>query len=337
MDKVTPDEIAAVIGKVNPLYPAKDKSLNAELCRVLSYLDAPQVVSKTIGLMKATQTQTIAYDKEMLDRHEYGKNILKMMSNTPNSLNIHYAYSLRQVQNGWTLEDRKYYFGWLNETLEKSGGKSFSGYIRAIRKDAIDHLPAKDATAVSWLLGEIAGVDLSKLPMAKGPGVAWTVDSAMKHFNTDLKGRSFNNGKNMFAAGRCVACHRFEGSGGYSGPDLGSLGNRYSIRDILVAICEPSQSISEQYQASVVTLKDGGSVSGRIIYKNDKEIALATNPFNFADLDKSPIANVKKVEPSQISMMPPGMIFSMNKDELKDLVAYLISAGNPKHPAFDKN
>ena len=33
-------------------------------------------------------------------------------------------------------------------------------------------------------------------------------------------------------------------------------------------------------------------------------------------------------------MMPPGTIFAMNKDELMDLVAYLISAGNPKHPAF---
>jgi putative heme-binding domain-containing protein len=336
MDKATPDEIAAVVGKLNPLYPAKDKNLNAELCRVLSYLDAPQVVSKTIELMKATQNQTIAYDKEMLDRHEYGKDILKMMSNTPNSLNIHYAYSLRQVQSGWTLEDRKYYFGWLNETLEKSGGKSFSGYIRAIRKDAIEHLPEKDATAVSWLLGDIAGVDLSKLPMAKGPGVAWTVDSAMKHFKADLRGRDFNNGKKMFGAGRCVACHRFEGSGGYSGPDLGSVGNRYSIRDILVAICEPSQSISEQYQASVVTLKDGSTLTGRIIYKNDEEIALAQNPFNFSDLNKTPIEKVKKVEPSQLSLMPPGMIFSMNQDELKDLVAYLISSGNPKHPAFQK-
>jgi len=336
LEKVSPEELTAVIGKINPLYPAKTANLNAELCRVLSYLDAPQVVNKTIDLMKATETQTAAYDKKMLERSSYGKNILKMMSNTPNSLNIHYAYSLRQVQNGWTLEDRKYYFGWLNETLEKSGGLSFAGYIRAIRKDAIKHLPAKDAASVSWLLGDIAGIDLSKLPMAKGPGVAWTVDTAMKHFDADLKGRSFENGKKMFSAGRCIACHRFEGSGGYSGPDLGSLGNRYSIRDILVAISEPSQSISEQYQASVVTLKDGSSVTGRVIYKNDEEIALAMNPFNFADLHKTPIAKVAKVEPSQISMMPPGTIFSMNKDELKDLMAYLISTGNPKHPAFEK-
>ena len=107
------------------------------------------MVRKTIGLMKTTQTKTLAYDREMLGRHEYGKDILKAMSNTPNSRNIHYAYSLRRVKSGWTLEDRKYYFGWLKDTLQKSGGKSFAGYVRAIREDAINHLPAEDAATIS--------------------------------------------------------------------------------------------------------------------------------------------------------------------------------------------
>ncbi|MGI9240559.1 MAG: c-type cytochrome, partial [Verrucomicrobiales bacterium] len=330
----TPEEIDAVVAQLAPFYPGEDEDLNAELCRVLSYLDAPDVVGKTIGLMKATEAKTVAYDKQMLDRHEYGRAILKMMSNTPNSQNIHYAYALRQVKSGWTLADRKYYFGWLNETLEKSGGKSFSGYIRAIREDAINHLPAEDAAAVSWLLGEIAPLDLSKLPTPEGPAVAWTVDSAMGLVESGLRGRDFDNGKNMFAAGRCVACHRFEGSGGYSGPDLGSVGSRYSIRDILVAICEPSQSISEQYQASKVTLKDGNPVYGRVIYRNSKEIGVAPNPFNFGEIEKLPMDKVAKVELSQTSMMPPGTIFTMNGDEVMDLLAYLISGGNRKHRVF---
>jgi putative heme-binding domain-containing protein len=336
LNKPTPDEIKTVIANLDPSYPAKNENLNTELSRVLSYLDSPTVVKKTIALMQATQAKTVAFDKEMLDRHEYGKDILLMMANTPNSQNIHYAYSLRQVQNGWTLEDRKFYFGWLNHTLEKSGGKSFAGYIRAIRQDAITHLPKEEAASISWLLGEIATIDLSKLPTPKGPAVAWTIDSATKLFKDPLAGRNFENGKKMFSAGRCVACHRFEGSGGYSGPDLGSVGNRYAIKDILVAIIEPSQSISEQYQASTVTLKDGGTAYGRIIYKNDKEIAVAPNPYNLADIVKTPIGKVEKIAWSQTSMMPPGTIFPMNQDELKDLVAYLISSGNPKHKAFQK-
>lgn len=336
LEAPTKEMIQTVIANFEPFYPAQDDTLNMELCRLLSYLDAPSVVSKTIALMKATQLKTVAFDKAMLDRHEYGKSILEMMSNAPNSQNIQYAYSLRRVTNGWTLDDRKYYFAWLNETLEKSGGKSFAGYIRAIREDAITHLPAAEAASVSWLLGEIASTDLSKLPTPKGPPVIWTVESASKLFEVSLRGRDFKNGKKMFAAGRCVACHRFDGSGGYSGPDLGSIGNRFSIKDILVAVCEPSQSISEQYQASKVTLKDGISAHGRIIYRNEKETAIAPNPYNFAEIIKIPAEQIQKVEWSQDSMMPVGTIYAMNEDELKDLVAYLISTGNPKHPAFTK-
>lgn len=337
LEKPTPSEITTIIAQLNPHYPSQSDNVNAELCRTLSYLDAPEVVAKTITLMESTQTQTVAYDKAMLERSgEYGEAILKMMSNTPNSSNIHYAYCLRQVQNGWALQDRKYYFSWLNETLEKGGGKSFAGYIRAIRQDAIDHLPPKVRASVSWLLGDIAGIDLSELPIPKGPATNWTIETAMTLFERPLRGRDFENGKKMFSAGRCVACHRFSGSGGYSGPDLGSVGNRYSIRDILVAICEPSQSISEQYQASTITLKDGSGLYGRLIYKNDKEIAVAPNPFNFGDLQKKSAHLVAKIEFSQISMMPAGTINAMNQEELKDLVAYLLSGGNKKHEAFQK-
>ena len=334
LNSPSPAEVAAVVAKLNPLYPARDETLNTELCRVLSYLDASEVASKTIALMKVTQTKTMAYDKAMLARHEYGEVVLKTMANTPNTQNIHYAYSIRRVQSGWTLDDRKFYFSWLNDSLEKSGGKSFAGYIRAIRKDAIEHLSANDAAAVSWLLGDVAAVDLTKLPLPKGPPGGWTTETAAKLFETELADRDYENGKKMFSAGRCVACHRFEGAGGYSGPDLGSVAKRYSIKDILVAISEPSQSISEQYQASTVTLKEGGMVYGRIIYRNDKEIAVAANPFDFSILTKTPIGDVASVEPSQVSMMPLATIVMMNKDELSDLIAYLISGGDPKHKVF---
>jgi putative heme-binding domain-containing protein len=334
LSKPTTDQAAAVIQKLDPLYPSDDDRLNTELCRVLAYLNAPSVVAKTMALMKTTETKAMAYDKAMLARHDYGKEILKTMANTPNVQNIQYAYSLRRVQQGWTLESRKAFFVWLKETLSKSGGKSFAGSIRAIRQDAIDHLPAQDAASISWLLGDIAALDLTALPVPQGPGVAWTVDSATALFEGGLRGRDYGKGKTMFAAGRCVACHRFQGSGGYSGPDLGSVAQRYSIRDILQAIIEPSHSISEQYQASVLTLDDGTSLYGRVIYQNDAEVALAQNPFNFGDISKIPIAKVKSRAPSQLSMMPPGTIFPMNADELKNLLAYLISAGDRRHEVF---
>lgn len=333
----TPEEIDAVIAQIDPSFPAQDEALDTELCRVLSYLDAPTVVGKTIALMKTTQTKALAYDKEMLGRHEYGKAILQTMANTPNSQNIQYAYSLRRVQSGWTLDDRKEYFGWLNETLQKSGGQSFAGYIRAIREDAIAHLPEEDAASVGWLLGEVGTVDLSTLPMPEGPPVPWTVELAMEKLGDELSGRNFENGKRMFSAGKCIACHRFQGSGGRSGPDLGSVAQRYSMRDILVSVVDPSDSISDQYQASVIKLKDGSSLYGRIIYQNGLEIAVASNPYDFSKLTKAPADQVASIEPSQVSLMPPATIAMMNENELADLMAYLISGGDKRHKVFAKD
>ena len=301
-----------------------------------SSLDAPSVVRKTIALMKADRAETVDYDKAMLGRHEYGAAILKMMANTPNTRNIHYAYFLRRVRNGWTLDDRKYFFGWLNEALAKDGGKSFAGYIRAIRKDAISQLETKDVELMVGLLGDFPAFDLSKLPKPKGPAGAWTVETAMKLFASELRGRDFENGKKMFSAGLCIACHRFSGEGGVTGPDLGSLGSHYSIRDILVAICEPSASISEQYMASTVKLKDSGTLYGRLITRNDKEVGVASNPFDLNQVTKAPADKLESIAFSNVSIMPPGTISAMNRDELMDLMAYLLSGGDSKHKAFSK-
>lgn len=333
----TGEKAAAVIAKLDPHYPSQDDTVNAELCRVLAALDAPTVVGKTIELMKATRAETVNYDKVMLGRHEYGGAILKMMANTPNTRNIHYVYCLRRVRSGWTLEDRKYYFGWLNEALAKDGGKSFSGYIRAIRQDAIALLETKDVELLTGLLEDFPTVDLSKLPKPKGPPGAWTVETAMKLFETELRGRDFENGKKMFSAGLCVACHRFGGEGGQSGPDLGSLGSRFAIRDILVAICEPSASISEQYMASLVKLKDGGALYGRLIIRNDKEIGVASNPFDLNQVTKKAADTVESIEFSPASIMPPETISGMNRDELMDLMAYLLSGGDSRHKVFGRD
>jgi putative heme-binding domain-containing protein len=138
----------------------------------------------------------------------------------------------------------------------------------------------------------------------------------------------------MFSAGLCIACHRFGSEGGHSGPDLGSLGSRFSIRDILVAICEPSAAISDQYMASAVKLKDGQTLYGRLIVQNDQEVVVASNPFDLNQVAKAPADKVAGIEFSPVSLMPPGMIAGMNRDELMDLVAYLLSGGDRRHRTF---
>jgi len=324
----------ALAAKLQPLYPSGDDDLDAELCRLLCRIDAPQVVATTVALMKQTQTEALDYDAKLLARHEYGKPILEAMANAPNSRNIHYAYCLRGVQRGWTRELRKDYFGWLNRMLQTNGGKSFAGYIREIREQAIAAMPADEASSVAWLLGDVEPIDVAALPQAKGPGDAWTTERVMQLFPDELRGRDYQNGKAMFQAGRCVMCHRFNGEGGRCGPDLGSVGRRFSIAAIVSSVCEPNETIAEQYQASVVKLKDGSELHGRVIWRDEREIAVAVNAYDFADLSKAPNGDVASVELSPLSMMPPNTIGQMNADEVRDLVAYLVSGGDRRHRVF---
>ena len=55
------------IARFDPLYPARGRELNAELCQLLVYLEAPDAARKTLELLaKApTQEEQIEYAKSL--------------------------------------------------------------------------------------------------------------------------------------------------------------------------------------------------------------------------------------------------------------------------------
>jgi hypothetical protein len=48
------------------------------------------------------------------------------------------------------------------------------------------------------------------------------------------------------------------------------------------------------------------------------------------------MADVKSRELSKASLMPPGLLNTLTEDEILDLLAYLESMGDEKHPNFSK-
>jgi putative heme-binding domain-containing protein len=166
---------------------------------------------------------------------------------------------------------------------------------------------------------------------------AWTLADLEKSLGVGLEGnRDFQNGRNMFGAATCFACHRFQNEGGAIGPDLTSVAGKYSPRDLLEHILEPSKEISDQYGSTVFTKKDGSTVIGRIANMKENIMMVCTNmmdPNNFTNVDAR---DVVKTEESKVSMMPPGLMFMLKEDDILDLMAYLLSKGNPDDPMFVK-
>jgi len=288
--------------------------------------------------MKITQAKIPDFNADVMKRNkQYGDRILSTMNAdaAPNILNIHLLFCLKGVQAGWIMDDRKAYLGELQNLMTKKGGNMFTGYIQKIRESAIDSVPEKDRISLQYLMGEVKSVDLSKLPMAKGPGVAWTVDSALKLLNQEpLAGRNYNNGQKMFSAGLCIACHRFGNEGGGVGPDLTNLAKRSDYKSILESTIHPNMVVSEQFEQHELKMKDGSIVMGRVVTEENGEYSLVQSGLEPLKLTKVKKSKVASKEGSELSMMPGGLINSMNAGELKDLIAYFVSGGDRKHKVF---
>jgi len=89
--KPDPDLAALAIEKLNQLYPNENELMNRELSQLLIYLEAPDVVSKTLALLDKARTQ---------------------------EEQAHYIFYLRNLKTGWTLEQRKHYFAWFHFAQE---------------------------------------------------------------------------------------------------------------------------------------------------------------------------------------------------------------------------
>ena len=163
----------------------------------------------------------------------------------------------------------------------------------------------------------------------------WQTSELLSSLDQVGGGRSFQNGKKAFEDAQCLACHRFGNDGGSTGPDLTAVSSRFTRRDILESILEPSKVISDQYQNIIVGTKNGDDVIGRLVEESDKTLVLITNPLTG---DKTDVRrrDVQSREPSKISPMPEGLANICSKEDLLDMLAYIEAGGRKEHAAFTK-
>ena len=168
--------------------------------------------------------------------------------------------------------------------------------------------------------------------------VEYEVEKLVPIVNKALNGgRNFDQGRALFSSLSCSKCHSFgegeDGKGGV-GPDLTGLGGRYGVLDILESIIIPSKEISNLFGSWVLTTKDGDDFSGKIIYENDDEVALAENIFDLSKTTKFNRSRIQSIEESKVSLMPPGLINTATEPQIADLIAFLISGGDPANRMF---
>jgi putative heme-binding domain-containing protein len=327
---------AGLVRRFDAHYPTPSDALNRELSTLLVYLKSPTVVAKTVALMRqGPRRAELPGADALLARNYRGGVLVRTRADGPDPQHVHYAFVLRTVLDGWTTDERAAYFRWLGDASQRSGGNSFRGFIQAIERDAFETAPEVDRRAI-----EAAGLRIPyrarPLPKPKGPGRDWTADELTRYAESRLSGRNYRNGKQMFAAARCVVCHRFNDEGGATGPDLTQLAGRFTLKDLAEAIVEPSKVVPDLYRASVVTTRDGRVLTGRVVGGADGGLTVLTDaedPTKVVEIRKD---DVEEVKASPVSLMPEGLLKPLNETEILDLFAYLLSRGDATHTMFRK-
>ena len=300
----------SLIAWLDQIYPASTPEENRDLSAIMQFLQAPSAARKGMALLRSASGQ---------------------------EEQIGYALNLRHLKTGWTSLLRESYFKWFVRAGSFKGGARLSNYMDGIKKDAI-------ASVEDWQMTDGLKKIIATKPQQTDPQFTFEPRSFVKNWTMkDMAAwvpggvpgkRDFKNGRQMFGAGSCYACHRIAGEGGAVGPDLTSVGGKFGAYDLLESIVDPGKEISDQYGSSVFTTTDGTQLNGRIMNMRNNEYWVNTDMMKPSTVTKVKAENLASIEPSPISMMPPGLINTMDKEDILDLMAYLIAGGKSDHELF---
>jgi putative heme-binding domain-containing protein len=313
------------LAELDALYPSTNQWLNRELCQLAIYLRLPDAVPKTMALLEKAPTQ----EEQTC-----------------------YLMRLRNVPDGWTMDLRQQYLAWFKKDRDHikhppeilqyfkdverdySDGASFPKFLENFKREFADALTVADRDALADYLPKETNAGYTVDPNRKFVK-DWTMQDLQPHLDKLKSARSFDAGKTAYTQAQCILCHRFGKSGGSVGPELAAVSSRLASRDILESILEPSKVVSEQYQNTRLTLKDGDEVAGRVISEDDDKLVLEIEPIHQTRTDIRK-ADIESRRVSKVSPMPEGLVNFMTEDQIWDLIAYLQSSGKKTFAAFQK-
>jgi putative heme-binding domain-containing protein len=278
--------------------PAADERFNIETAQLLVRWKSPQAAKEIFPLFERAGSQ---------------------------EEQIAYAAALRLVGEGWPAGGREKFFRWfLQDKFHKAG--NVKKFIDDIRKDAVASLSDAEKTALQAILDAKPEATIEP-PLASRLFVKnWTTADLVTEVEPLVKtSRDLDRGKRLYRETGCLACHLFKGEGGVTGPDLTLAANKFSVRELLEHIAEPSKVISDQYATTLVLLDDGTSMTGRLVGSDADKIQLQPNLYAPSDVRTLKRSEIDEVTTSPVSLMPLGLVNTCQPQEVADLVAFIQS------------
>jgi putative heme-binding domain-containing protein len=139
-----------------------------------------------------------------------------------------------------------------------------------------------------------------------------------------------SRGRAVFAK-TCQQCHTLFDTGGKVGPDL-TGSNRSDLGYILENMVDPNAVIPNDYRTSTIEMKDDRVITGIIKQQDNNSLTVVTANEQLV----IPRNETVKIQESNISMMPEGLLANLTDQEVRDLIYYLGRPGQVPLPADAK-
>ena len=129
-------------------------------------------------------------------------------------------------------------------------------------------------------------------------------------------------GKPIFKE-NCAVCHKLFGEGESIGPDLTGA-ERGDLDFLMTSLVDPSALVRKEYQSQTIALRDGRVLTGLVVDENDRTLTLVDS-----NRQKTIIARdaVEEAKPSDVSLMPEGLLDKLTEPQIRDLFRYIQSSG----------
>ncbi len=241
---------------------------------------------------------------------------------------MHWLSILSTRTHGWSAELRERYFAGLLDMDLFESGEGMPTFRRLIREATFSNLPEQLRDPWKQRLSKQAAQLIPKLPPARSAVIKqWSSKDFQDVDQALAKKRDTQRGRKMFATARCVVCHRVGREGGVRGPDLTTVAGRFSTRDLLTSILKPSAVISQKYASTMFELSDGRVLTGHTLVTDYRSpnIDLVPDPLAPHKIVSFPKQEIVERRVSPTSPMPRGLVDGLEKEEILDLLAYLLS------------
>ena len=300
---------------IAPRFPAQDERLNREYALTMAYADAPEAVEKIMAVMPRE------------DENQ--------------QLQIHYVYCLRAIKQGWSSEQKKTLLSWFSKAREWRGGASFPGFINRLFDSSLEFFDDSEKQLAYSTIPEFSPLQESEIDgrrfrrrgnytpaaiFAREYGVRGVSEQEifeyMMYDPMTLQANA-SQGKDIYDK-ECSKCHRFGSLGKDFGPDLTTIANRFTRKDLVEAVLWPSKVISDQYEGYIVETNGGEIFLGMIQSEDNEKIVML-----IADEDRPvviPQSEVKSKRVSEVSTMPTELLDGYSMRDITNLFAFVQQA-----------